>query len=395
MIMNLDWLEFTYLNFNGSEFGCTVYDNFCEEFPELEKYMEQMHMLKYGISGYSNCLQFNDDFMIWYNPKYEEMGVHVVFPGHSMHMLCDIFNLPTINDLVYAKDLLQILDNRSCRITRLDICYDDYEKMFTPQDFVRFDVEGRIRTNTRTFGYLKSRQNEGHTVYIGKRGSERYLRIYDKNYESGGKINAIRYEFELRRDYVREIARMIRNCEFFTFADLIGSFIEIIDDYDNSNGSDLAISQRKSRAGVDEKWQLLMEQMQLFAKQQIGESKVDVIVPREKQQLSINRSLRWFRSQVLPTAASLCLSLGDERFLDIVKSGQEKLNLEKQQMIRKYLTEVSLLDIDFDAFHAIEMLEKNHFVPDEYYMACNKIKQIQREYERYVLSQLEENKGSD
>lgn len=63
-------------------------------------------------------------------------------------------------------------------------------------------INNQITTRSREWSFISSTQNggAGATFYLGKRGSDRFLRVYDKDYESDGRIPAIRYEFELRKN---------------------------------------------------------------------------------------------------------------------------------------------------------------------------------------------------
>lgn len=387
--MDLDWFEFTYIRndidpeLNGD---MTLYDHFLDEFPEFEDYTDGLHMLKYGMCGYKNVLQFNDDFMIWYHPEKWNFGVHVVFPGHSIHMLCDIFSLETVDNFTNIKQLLQKITSRHCNVTRMDICYDDYNKVLTPDDFSLFWFSKRILTGCRTCHTDSSRQGKGSTFYLGKRGSERYLRIYDKEFESKGKINAIRYELELRKAYVRELVKNILNDEKFAFSDLLSGFMQINKEYDYSSGSYDAIHKRKLRAGIDERWQILLDQMQLYAKQQLDEKAVVINVPREKSEYSIFKRLDWFRKQVLPTATVLCMSLGDERFVNMCKTHHDRLKEEDWQMLLKYKKEASLIELDNEAnFIQMKLYNLRDYMPEEFYAAMDKINKIKNDF--YQLMQ--------
>ena len=85
--------------------------------------------------------------------------------------------------------------------TRADVALDDFDRSL---DYHR--IEQAIVAKNYT-GFRKARPHghpalgEGWTWELGRRSSEKFVRIYDKFAESGGEINAIRMELELKDEY--------------------------------------------------------------------------------------------------------------------------------------------------------------------------------------------------
>lgn len=342
----LDWFEFTFLfkfDEDHDHDSHTLWDCFLEFFPEFESYINEMTLLEYGKFGYTRILTYKDEFMIMYNPDQEHMGVHIVFPGHGMHMLCQVFGLGGMEEFAQAKDLFDKLSSRNCKVTRMDIAYDDYEKLIMPSDFNFWLVHKRIRTQSQTMQYVTSKSDAGGTFYIGRRGSARYMRIYDKNHESKGKINAIRYEFELRREWAQKVMDLVTSGTFFTFKDLVADFIAIVQEYDYENGSSGTISMRKSRAELDEKWFKFLE---LCGKVVLNDdSPVDLTIPRVKKEYSIRRSIDWVIRQLAPSLFVLHETIGVDRLMEIVDyHGRSRLKKDKVAVMDKYRQEADDLD---------------------------------------------------
>lgn len=337
----IDWLEFTY--FVPESDSHTLFQSFEEEFPELEEYIQNMVLLDYGKHGYTHCLTYTDDFMIWYNPEHERMGVHVVFPGHGMHKLCEIFKLGGLEKFVQAKDLFALLKSRHCRITRMDIAYDDFEMLITPHEYARWMLEGRVRTKARTYNFVSSQQAAGGTFYLGKRGAERYIRIYDKNFESKGKVPSIRYEFELRGAWCQKIFDLIMNDSVFTFKDLISDYFEIVEAYNNISGSDHAVYSRKKRAALEARW---LEFLELCGKVVLNDSSpIDLHIPREKTEYSMKKCIDWVAHQLSPSLFLLLETIGIDRLEDLIRiSGRNRLKKEKIAVMSKYKSEADDLD---------------------------------------------------
>ena len=255
----VDWLEFTYLCPENAG-GLSVWDNFLAEFPEFENHQDDYVLANKGRHGYTHCFMFCDEYTVLYNPDIQEMGVHVTFPSHGLYRLCEMFNIKSdLSDYVNFKSVLAMLKERSCRVTRLDICYDDHSKILTPLDFNRFMINNQITTRSREWSFISSTLNggAGATFYLGKRGSDRFLRVYDKDYESDGRIPAIRYEFELRKNYLDMIVNKVINGINFSFADLIGQFMVVSNEYEFT-GEQSTDKGRKARAGILEEWNKLL-----------------------------------------------------------------------------------------------------------------------------------------
>lgn len=92
------------------------------------------------------------------------------------------------------------------KATRLDIYFDDYERLITPSklqklieknDFSGFRKGGNIQIH-KSGCLIHDEVNFGAR---GKTGSGKYMRAYDKNLESDGSKNAIRYEIEFTKEH--------------------------------------------------------------------------------------------------------------------------------------------------------------------------------------------------
>ena len=86
---------------------------------------------------------------------------------------------------------------------RVDLALDDYEKRITPARFLE-ELRGPNKvTHSRKAltisGVVIGEFDTGETVYLGAPKSARRLRVYDKWFESGGLIDAIRWELQERK----------------------------------------------------------------------------------------------------------------------------------------------------------------------------------------------------
>ena len=259
----LDWLEFTFMPGYGYD-GNELWMDFLDAFPEFEDEFATTVMSPKGQNGYTNVYRFTDLYSIAFSPEDARMGVHVIFPSHGLSKLCELFNLESVDDYAPAQKLFQILNERNCRVTRLDICFDDYTKYFKPEDFANFMLQGRLSSKHRHWIYNSSMQGSGSTFYLGKRGRDRLFRCYDKAYESGGAIDAIRYELELKGNWATQLQKDIADGKKFKFSDMVNDMFYITNEYKrDDDASAHLLSVRKSQAGVAPEW---LELLKLFDK---------------------------------------------------------------------------------------------------------------------------------
>jgi len=95
------------------------------------------------------------------------------------------------------------------KATRLDVFYDDYERLVTPSKLHRIikkhDYSGfRKGGIIQVFKGEKLIQDEIFFGARGKKGSGKYMRIYDKALETNGRKNCIRYEVEFTKERAKE-----------------------------------------------------------------------------------------------------------------------------------------------------------------------------------------------
>lgn len=257
----LDWLSFTFKPVSVDDQvsmsqGVPLIDLFFKYFPELE-YQKENFVIIHG-RNYAHGMCLDDDITIRFDDDDFVKGVNVEIPSHGLRHFFQL--LSSSEELPSVRDIFKILSDRYCKPSRIDICFDDYTKRFSPSYFYRmyknyidfnfFKENGyykKVRsdgkeikcrkcpsgialiTKMRTGRMQHSSDGKGETFYIGDR-RKRMLRIYDKEYESEGEINAIRYEFELHSDYAFRIFRHIiesEDSEVVVFGDYFNSVFDL------------------------------------------------------------------------------------------------------------------------------------------------------------------------
>jgi len=104
----------------------------------------------------------------------------------------------------HLKDFLAYSAENGGKARRIDLALDDYDKLITPEELeAQFHSPNSVTHVREIMGVQKSKRGDpehgGATRYLGAPSSNRRLRCYDKNVESGGMIDAYRWELQERR----------------------------------------------------------------------------------------------------------------------------------------------------------------------------------------------------
>ena len=228
MGFSLDWLSFSFKpTLEMLETGKDAFTLFLEEFPTIANNMDDAIIMN-RTRFYDRVLKVNDHIMISYCEEDKSgyvQGVNVSIPSCGLAILFDWFDLPDNRDTL--KELFLFLQEHHCQLSRLDLAYDDYSKMITPKDYARWYMDGWMSTKYSKIQFVASERDKGHTFYLGSRKTGKMLRVYDKEYESKGEINAIRYEFELHREFAREMMDYIIENGGLSFGNYLLSYFDI------------------------------------------------------------------------------------------------------------------------------------------------------------------------
>lgn len=160
--------------------------------------------LDYGFYGYDQSFVFHpfEARILFDSPDNRSAVFHggravLQLPAAALMALSS----HTIRDLI--ADL--VLDY-SFKCTRIDICFDDFERIITPRELKPIcDAENFAGFNVYEHKAPRRRGGiyEGDSLCFGRRGqngSGKYLRFYDKELESDGEVCSVRWEVEFSKD---------------------------------------------------------------------------------------------------------------------------------------------------------------------------------------------------
>lgn len=304
----LDWLAFTWKS--QDDFCPNEFENFLRAFPEIEECLSDCVILRECSSTfYDHVLAFNEMIQVSFrdermNGKNSDvnLGVNVSVPAHGLEYFFNLMHYD-INNVVGA---IKDLDSRGCHFSRLDFAFDDYEKVFTPNDYISWYVNGQLVTNFRKARFIASTKSAGCTFYLGSRSNGRLLRIYDKDYESKGNIKAIRYEFELHGKHTEKYVSYICN------KSCLPAFRSILSEWIIKIVRTCAGENRRSGEVLPE-WNDFCVKLGSNALEKISAtSAIDTKDP-------VIKKLRWFNDQVLPSINDFVNVLGIETVISMIR----------------------------------------------------------------------------
>jgi len=210
----IDWLGFTFFEFSNPY--------------EVLSYLgfnEADFTISTGSNGYKSSLRHNLYPIAILYDGCENMGIHVRISGSAISPSIDAYK-KTIQHLTpwgdyaieYSDEDIAIRYlrhiNECAKFTRLDLAIDDIGvNYYSVDDVHNICKENRCATRFRKFRIDNectfsdnSNNCTGNTLYIGKRQSEVFLRVYDKRLEQLAKNGSdcmypwVRWELELKRE---------------------------------------------------------------------------------------------------------------------------------------------------------------------------------------------------
>jgi len=179
----IDWLRYT-----------VPHDTPREQYLPLAKPFDDSGEVLAAFPNYSSTRAFVCGRADWAVDK-PEQRLMVTLTGKD---------LSRMRDMNYSdKSLLSwIYDIPGIHVTRLDLAIDTNDTRLSPVELKKDFKTERFATRARSMSEIKreGKQGEymGHTVYVGSRTSEQFLRVYDKAAEQGTSDHLTRLELELK-----------------------------------------------------------------------------------------------------------------------------------------------------------------------------------------------------
>lgn len=145
-------------------------------------------------NGYTQAWELPDTGIVQFNGSRPDMGVNVTLPGKALSALG-------------WKSILRTAVGAG-HVSRIDVSIDVLDPSFDLVSLYRLVDAGEAKTLARSVSFVQSKT--GCTLYVGKRSSDRMLRIYDKGGESGGETGRLyRIEAEVKGRAAHSVAKRV------------------------------------------------------------------------------------------------------------------------------------------------------------------------------------------
>ena len=203
LLCSLDWLEFTVKKFVLLS-DLLEYINFPKDnFIQLPK----------GLYGYRSMIK-HEEFPIYIMfDGSESMAIHVRISGSAIDFFLDNWKCDAQTGITKISEIGDF--------TRLDIALDDYGgEYFRIPNIYRYLRSDSYIAKFRHYSIVRmydteSNSKTGDTIYLGKRSSNIFFRIYDKRLETIHKLNEdpgteiTRWELESKHESAQNLADLI------------------------------------------------------------------------------------------------------------------------------------------------------------------------------------------
>lgn len=296
--LQLDWLSWSY---DPDDYLISKIDHFWSVFPELKvigMFSKQVY------SHYEKAFYLANDIMVYYDTEDgQNKGVNVSVPAHGLEYLFKSFSVSSV------ADMLKIIIDRGGKISRCDFCYDDISKTFMPLDYFVWWQNGQFKSKFRV-AHFDHGADGGTTFSLGNRAGLRFLRIYDKEIESGGENKSVRYEFEFHSYTADSIARsIVSGSNEFRFIDFLESMFIIIENTGKKQKC------RENILGEWENWVLNLKFSEEIVK-----------IPTNLPPKDLEKSIGWFEVYCVKTLAKMFMLFGEDYVKEIAIAAVPKLS---------------------------------------------------------------------
>jgi hypothetical protein len=215
----VDWLSFTFR-------GVSV-ETLCAKLLALVP--GEFFTAEVGRYGYEHHLIGPGKCSVLWSGRPERAGeVHVQLPGRFCAAV----------DEAETREFVAWALEAEAKPVRIDLAADDFARRVMPSDVWQAVASGDAVTRTTRGRFISDRVTGGDSCEVGKRGARSFLRVYDKEAQSGGSIASVRWEVEVRDDHAQAMAeRLVTD----PWGDVWSSFLVRIVDF-RERAADVNIS---------------------------------------------------------------------------------------------------------------------------------------------------------
>lgn len=327
LVQSIDWFQFTIKFASFKQFEQCI--DFVVGYADDTAYFEPGKVDRKGII-WKNSGGSAKGIRFWWNEPSPETGE---IGGGMVGIPSSVLSQMSVENI--WRMMTGLLNVYSVKCTRIDIAIDDYSKGLPIDEIEKALLNGNFT------GFRKPRKvdslekdGSGFTYYLGSRKSDKFVRIYDKSYESKGKLDCWRIEGEFKDERASEIFKQYAQFDRESFETighkyLAGVLFGSFDFIDRENVKRASRSERK-RASRSERlpwWDKVVNMI----------SRIKISLPRPTK--STDRQDQTLKKQWAPSLLVRKKALGSIRFRfwleDILNAGENRLNASHEAMIEQ------------------------------------------------------------
>ena len=306
--------------------------------------IDRFTALEHGGLGYKSAIKLRDFPVTIFFDGNEDMGIHVVISGSAINesmsaykqsiLKTDVSPFGLVYDKPFDSSFLAswlLMIQGFAKFSRIDLAIDDIGSRFFTLDALE-DIlrSGRFVSKFHKKQFILDTSNDadctkiGHTIYMGKRVSACFLRVYDKMLEQKYVHSVdtstpwVRWELELKEDYASRAVQQLVNQDNLgsVCIGILANYLRLIEK-DNAN---------KSRCSVNPVWQAFIDAVAPLSL---------YVAPPPKP---IEKNKDWIMKQCSRTLAKVVVAEdGDSEFLDrVLDYGRSKLKPCDYDSIEQY-----------------------------------------------------------
>lgn len=158
-----------------------------------------------GMLGYPVRIDYSDGRIELSNPNRKDMGVHIIYSGECLRKMEQTYAMDAENIVIYHQA-------QGHKFTRLDIAIDIIDG-FTARECIERYENKECVSKMRRADKVQSLSGRGDTIYIGRRGGDRLIRIYDKAAQTNTEGSWTRVEGEFRAFGAESVINAMRDAK--------------------------------------------------------------------------------------------------------------------------------------------------------------------------------------
>lgn len=163
-----------------------------------------------GLLGYPLRMDMPDGRIVLTNPNRPDMGTHVIYSGDTLKTLRDDYGVSDVG-------LAMFHHKAGHTITRIDVAMDVFDGFTAKECIERYENQECV-SPLRKASKIQSITGNGDTLYLGARGGDRMVRIYDKAAQTNTEGLWTRIEGEYRAYGAKAILSALENSPNYKLA---------------------------------------------------------------------------------------------------------------------------------------------------------------------------------